>query len=529
MDTELGYAAGVIEDAATWGRTARHVVDPLEANPDLRFPHSVAVWDVMRRSDDQVGAVLRAINLPIRRARWTLDAEGVRPEVAAFVAAELGMDTGEGRARQRRHGVVWAEHVREALLSLPLGFMPFEQVYAAEVGGEWAGRLGLPGVFHLRKLAARMPSTVAAIRVGRDGGLEGIVQTPHPADVWTSATFEDGGVFIPVDRLVMYTHEREGADWSGTSILRQAYRPWYVRDALIRLDAQAAERNGMGVPVITYTSPEQKAEAERIGRQFRAGAAAYAALSKDMTLELQGVSGGTHDVLSSIKYHGEQIGKSVLAMFLDLGHDAGARSLGDTFQDAFLDSLQAVADQLADTATEHIVRDLVEANLGPDEPYPVIKAGDLRANSRITVDALKGLADARIITPDAALEDQVRRDYGLPDAVRRAPAGAEGDAPEAAGPEQSPEDLQKRGAYAGLLIRSGFDPADAMRSAGLDPVKHLGLLPVTVQPPAKGTDLDNAVPTNAAAALSSPHDDHAHALDLAQQALAQVRAMRERP
>ena len=68
-----------------------------------------------------------------------------------------------------------------------------------------------------------------------------------------------------------------------------------------------------------------------------------------------------------------------------------------------------------------------------------------------------------------------------------------------------------------------------MRSAGLDPVKHLGLLPVTVQRPAKGTDLDNAVPADVGAALSSPHDDHAAALDLAQQALAQVRAMRERP
>ena len=31
------------------------------------------------------------------------------------------------------------------------------------------------------------------------------------------------------------------------------------------------------------------------------------------------------------------------------------------------------------------------------------------------------------------------------------------------------------------------------------------------------------------AALSAPHDDHATALDLAQQALARVRAMRERP
>lgn len=33
----------------------------------------------------------------------------------------------------------------------------------------------------------------------------------------------------------------------------------------------------------------------------------------------------------------------------------------------------------------------------------------------------------------------------------------------------------------GILVRSGFDPQDALRAAGLDPIKHLGLLPVTVQ------------------------------------------------
>lgn len=35
---------------------------------------------------------------------------------------------------------------------------------------------------------------------------------------------------------------------------------------------------------------------------------------------------------------------------------------------------------------------------------------------------------------------------------------------------------------AGILVRSGFDPAAALTAVGLDPITHLGLLPVTVQP-----------------------------------------------
>lgn len=43
------------------------------------------------------------------------------------------------------------------------------------------------------------------------------------------------------------------------------------------------------------------------------------------------------------------------------------------------------------------------------------------------------------------------------------------------------DDLGPQVNAAGILIRSGFDPADALRAVGLDPIKHLGLLPVTVK------------------------------------------------
>lgn len=47
----------------------------------------------------------------------------------------------------------------------------------------------------------------------------------------------------------------------------------------------------------------------------------------------------------------------------------------------------------------------------------------------------------------------------------------------------SAEDLSARVAAVTQLIRAGFDPSAAMELAGLDPIKHLGLLPVTVQKP----------------------------------------------
>lgn len=60
--------------------------------------------------------------------------------------------------------------------------------------------------------------------------------------------------------------------------------------------------------------------------------------------------------------------------------------------------------------------------------------------------------------------------------------------PEPAQPEDtedaSPErDLTSQINAVALLVRTGFDPEDALRAVGLDPITHLGLLPVTLQPP----------------------------------------------
>lgn len=43
---------------------------------------------------------------------------------------------------------------------------------------------------------------------------------------------------------------------------------------------------------------------------------------------------------------------------------------------------------------------------------------------------------------------------------------------------------------AATLIRSGFDPVEALVAVGLDPIKHLGLLPVTVQRPQEPDNVD---------------------------------------
>jgi hypothetical protein len=139
----------------------------LEYVPDLIWPLSVRTYSRMRW-DPVLASVLKAYTLPIRRAPWAFDGTGCRPEVVAFVAAQLGLrvkgaDDDPGPAR--RSGVDWSEHLRLSLLDLTFGHMPFERTYDVSDGA--TARL---------VLQERMPQSIAAIRSNPDGSLKSITQ-----------------------------------------------------------------------------------------------------------------------------------------------------------------------------------------------------------------------------------------------------------------------------------------------------------------------------------------------------------------
>jgi hypothetical protein len=391
---EKGYAG--TSPAAAWWATAQDT----ETSPELRWPLSLEVFDRMRRQDSQVASVLRAVTLPVRRTPWRVNGTGCRPEVTQLVAEDLGLpivgEDGTRTSLRTRDRFSWPEHLRHALLMLPFGFMFFEQVYRYDALGQ----------ARLRKLGPRMPRTVTAINVAKDGGLDSIEQD----------TIVGGRkVTIPVENLVAYVHEREGGNWFGTSILRPAYKHWIIKDRLLRVQAQTIDRNGMGVP--RYTGAENEENLDKgaaLAAAWRAGDNSGAAVPFGAKLDLVGVTGTLPDADTPIRYHDEQIARAVLAHFLNLGTQTGSWALGTTFADFFTLSLQSLAMDIADVATSHIVEDLVDLNFGPDEPAPFITFDEIGSKQAATAAALKMLFDAGAIFPDRDLEEALRQQYGLP-------------------------------------------------------------------------------------------------------------------
>jgi hypothetical protein len=374
-----------------------------EPTPELQWPRSVQVYDAMRSQDAQVASVLRAVCLPVRRTPWRVDPAGARDEVVKLVAEDLGLPVVGDPLPQNppvrtRDRFSWPEHLREALLMLPFGFMFFEQVYRIDAAA---------GLARLRKLAPRMPKTIERIEVAADGGLVSITQYSSMA----GKPQRD----IPVNRLVSYVHDREGGNWLGRSLLRPAYKHWLIKDRLLRVDAQTIERNGMGIPVYEAAEGETDlAPGLKMAKAWRSGDSSGAATPHGAKLRLAAPEGDLPQALPSIRYHDEQIGRAVLAHFLNLGTQTGSWALGTTFADFFTLSLQTLAQQIADTVTQHVIEDWVDINFGETEPAPKLTFDEIGSRQAATAQAIKMLADAGILLPDRSLEEAARQQFGLP-------------------------------------------------------------------------------------------------------------------
>jgi hypothetical protein len=227
---------------------------------------------------------------------------------------------------------------------------------------EWGAVL-----YQLRKLGPRLPKTISAVNVASDGGLVSIEQ--H------GTAGSQQRVVLPVNRLVAYVLEREGGNWLGQSLLRPAFKNWHLKDEGLRKWLMLIDRNGVGLPVYTGADGEESlAAGQTIASSVRSGDNAGAAIPFGAKLDLIGVQGTLPDIDKFIRYQDEQIARSALGHFLNLGSQGGGQvgsyNLGSVFADAFHLGLDAVADAVATTASAHIIEDLVDLNFGPTVPAP---------------------------------------------------------------------------------------------------------------------------------------------------------------
>lgn len=396
--TEIGYAGLAAPGWGAW-------IAPEEEVAALRWPGSVGVYHKMR-TDSQVDALLKGVTWPIRRRRYRLNPNGARDEVVEQIATDLAVPIrgAEDLPLRGRKRFSHDDHLRHALLALVYGHMFMEQSGVVDDDLNW----------RLRKLAPRMPHSISKIDVARDGGLVSITQHGNQTSIFN----REGVPPIPVSQLVAYVWEREGANWTGRSMLRSVYRHWLVKDRMIRIDALKNERYGLGIP--TGTAPpgaKDTAVYGELAQGIRAGERSGVGLPNGATLGVQGVTGALPDTLGTIRMHDEAMARAFLQAWQQLGTtQTGSRAVGETFMDFHMLALDTVIDWYLTITNEHVIEDQVDWNFGPDEAAPLLEVAPLAEDETepLATADLVTLIDKGLLAVDDELEGYIRDRHGLP-------------------------------------------------------------------------------------------------------------------
>lgn len=410
--TEKGYVNGLagIAGAFTPG------FDQFETVPELTWPNSVWTYNRMLREDARIASVLRAIGLPIRRTTWRIRPNGARAEVVQHVAADLGLpiegESDDDRPTPRMRGrFSWSAHLQEALKCQQYGHAAFELSYEV-VGGR----------ARLKRVSPRPQTTIAYWNVDRSGDLVSIQQ-------WPAGTFATPGMIvmsasgmgdaIPADRLVVYVREPDPGVWTGNSLLRPCYKHWRLKDELLRIEAAAARRHGIGVPWIKGNATDSTDETRMnelldIASNYSGGESAGMALTEGEEAGIMSPAGTPMDPRRAIEYHDHAMALVALAHFLNLEGKGGSYALASVQSDTFVQSIQAVASELRDTAQAGIVEDIVNRNWSVDEPAPLLVFDEIGSRQDPVAAALQMLVNAKLLTPDDRLEAFLRSASGLP-------------------------------------------------------------------------------------------------------------------
>jgi hypothetical protein len=296
--------------------------------------------------------------------------------------------------------VSFPQLLQESMLMLDYGYYLFEKVF------EVVGDLVL-----WRKFAPRSPLDVYRWEFDEHGGPDGVTilnQNPEYVQIPTE-------VFIPIWKLALFTFDMEAGDVTGTSVLRSAYKHWFMKENLYKIDAIQKERHGIGIPIIQLPpnyDTKDMALADEIGRNLRTNEKAHIVLPPNWVVMMLKLEGQPLDVLASIEHHDQLIYHNVLGQFM-----AFQRGTSQSDQvDMFVKSVRYVAECLRDVFNRYCIPQWVHWNYPTVTDYPELRVrriGDT-VDWRTISFAIRNFVGAGILVPDDPLEEWVREEMDLP-------------------------------------------------------------------------------------------------------------------
>lgn len=265
----------------------------------------------------------------------------------------------------------------------------------------------------LKKLASRPIVTIKEIKYDNNGGPVAVIQNAVDANGKTNEKTLD------MDRIIIFTLDRRGHDLFGRSLLRSAYKHWYYKDHLYKVDAIQKERHGVGIPEAELQpgfSADDKALAIELVQNLRANETAYVVRPVTLSISFLKPEGQMVDVLQSATHHDNMIMKNVMAQFMNLGLESGGgRATAGSQVDIFMKSLRHVANLICETINLHLIPKLVAYNFETDR-FPKMQARNIgeTKDTQAWAAAIANLFAQGAVTPDLPTEQWIRQQIDAP-------------------------------------------------------------------------------------------------------------------
>jgi len=367
----------------------------------LRNSEQAKEFDKMRRSDPQVKMCLSAVKNPIKSATPEITIDSDNPEyqkhidLVKYNLFKGGMKT------------PWSKFLREALTVVEFGNAPFEITHKNVLTSPIGSHTGL------NDISWRSPKTIEQFNVNEDGTLKSIGQYAY-GDL---QSVND----ISADYLMLLGLEVEGSNYEGISLLRPCYGNWFRKQSYLKLNAIGIEK--FAVPTPTVEVPIGKDGTEEYANLIQT-LEAYVNHESNYLIHPQGwnitLNNNTYDpqkVEVSIDNEDKRMVKAFLANFLELGmSSSGSYALSNDLSDFFLSGIEYIANHIAETINEKVIKPLIILNFGEQEIYPKLKFEGISDKAgRELADVLSILTGQKIITPDDKLEVSLRKRYRLPE------------------------------------------------------------------------------------------------------------------
>jgi len=371
---------------------------------ELQGTKGAEVYNKMRRSDGNIGMILRAIKLPIRSASWSIQCteESEEAEAQKKLFEHILFDD---------LGKPWTRFTGEALTFVDFGYSVFEKTFKPVIGHEVFGDF-----IGIKNLGFRSQRTIERWVVDAAGQLLYIEQQAQG----------DTGRLVNInsEHIMHFCPDQEGDNFEGLSYLRNCYGSYFRKDLYLKLLAAGIEKYAIPVPILEVpTGKENSPEYEnalKVLRRYTSNQTNFITMPTGWKLEMKVTTLDPQKIRDSIKDENQEMVNSVLAGFLMLGQtNSGSHALGSTLGDFFGTAVQFLGDHICEVFNDKrtgILSDLAKLNFGQSLKCHLVVEGIKDSASSAFAEVLSKLIQSGAIKSDDQLEQYVREKFKLPNA-----------------------------------------------------------------------------------------------------------------